>query len=241
MKKRKYDAHLIITIVVRVAFALEFFAPVVIWAIFRGDVQFINMFTALLGFALTFIPDALDRISGHRLRLSNALSCVIILFIFAAEFLGEINNFYALVPWWDTMLHTVSGVILGLIGFMLVYVLNENEKVTVHLSPVFICFFAFCFAVAAGAIWEIFEFAGDRILGMDMQKYLPPDGVTTLYAANWRFDAGLVDTMGDLICDALSALATSVAGYILLKIRGTKAWRERMSPRAQMEEGQENE
>lgn len=241
MKKRKYDAHFIITVVVRVLFALEFFAPVVIWAISRDDVKFINMFTALLGFTLTFIPDALDRISGHKLRLSNALSCVIILFIFAAEFLGEINDFYTLVPWWDTMLHTVSGVILGLIGFMLVYVLNENERVTVHLSPVFICFFAFCFAVAAGGIWEIFEFAGDRILGMNMQKYLPPKGTTTLYTADWRFDAGLLDTMEDLICDALSALATSVGGYILLKIRGTKAWRERMSPRARMEEGQENE
>ena len=232
MKKRKWDAHLIITVIVRVLFALEFFAPLVIWAIVRDDVQFINMFTALLGFALTFIPDALDRISGHKLRLSNALSCVIILFIFAAEFLGEINNFYTLVPWWDTMLHTVSGVILGLIGFMLVYVLNENERVTVHLSPVFICFFAFCFAVAAGAIWEIFEFAGDRLLGMNMQKYLPPAGTTELYTADWRFDAGLLDTMGDLICDALSAFATSVAGYIILKIRGMKAWRERMAPGA---------
>ncbi len=228
-KQRKYDAHLIITIIVRVLFIAEFFAPIIIWAVARDDVKFINMFTALLGFALTFIPDAIDRLSNHRLRFSNALSCVIILFIFAAEFLGEINDFYELVPWWDTMLHTVSGVILGLIGFMLVYVLNENEKVTVHLSPVFICFFAFCFAMAAGAIWEIFEFAGDRLLGMNMQKYLPPEGTTELVTPQWCYDDGLIDTMGDIICDFLSALATSVGGYILLKVRGIKHWKAKLT------------
>lgn len=216
---KKFGAHRVIRLVVRILFVIEFFAPVVIWLFNRDGVKFINMFTAALGFSLTFIPEALDKITNHKLKISSALSCAIILFIFAAEFLGEIKDFYYLFSWWDVMLHTMSGVILGMIGFMLVYSLNASDVAKVQLSPFFICFFAFCFALAAGAVWEIFEFSGDRIFGMNMQKYMPPYGTTELVSGQWRYDAGLVDTMKDIICDALSALATSVAGYITLKAR----------------------
>lgn len=217
--KKKFEAYQVIRLVVRILFAIEFFVPVAIWLVERDGVKFINMFTAALGFSLTFIPEAIDKITKHRFHISSALSCAIVLFIFAAEFLGEIKDFYYLFSWWDVMLHTVSGVILGMIGFMLVYSLNASDMTGVQLSPFFICFFAFCFALAAGAVWEIFEFSGDRLFGMNMQKYMPPYGATELVTENWRYDAGLVDTMKDIICDALSALATSVVGYILLKAR----------------------
>ena len=225
--KRKIEWNRMITITVRILFIMEFFAPIGIWLFTRisqveTEIKFINMFTAILGFFLTFIPEAVDRISKHRLRMSSVMSVAIVLFIFGAEFLGEIKNFYYIIPWWDTMLHSISGVILGLIGFMLVFILNENENTKVKLSPIFICFFAFCFALACGALWEIFEFSGDRLLHMNMQKYLPPEGVNTLYAPNWRFDEGLIDTMGDIICDAVAAFATSLFGFILLSVRAKK-------------------
>lgn len=230
-KKRKIEWNEIITNIVRVLFIIEFFAPIGIWIFcnirhINTEIKFINMFTAFLGFILTFIPEAVEKISRHRLRMSSILSVAIVLFIFGAEFLGEIKNFYFIIPWWDTMLHTISGVILGLIGFMLVFVLNENQHTKVKLSPVFICFFAFCFALACGALWEIFEFSGDRLLHLNMQKYLPPEGVQTLYASNWRFDEGLIDTMEDIICDALSAFATSTFGFVLLVIRAKRKGHE---------------
>ncbi len=217
--RKFFKADTIITVTVRVLFLVEFLIPVGIWLLRRDATNIINMFTATLGFSLTFIPSVVDRISHHRLKLSSALSCAIVLFIFGAEFLGEIKNFYYIFPWWDVVLHTISGVILGMIGFMLVHSLNESVHARVSLSPFFVCFFAFCFALAAGVLWEIFEFMGDRLFGLNMQKYMPPTGTTQLITAVWRYDAGLIDTMKDIICDALSALATSIVGYISLKIR----------------------
>jgi len=230
MKKKinhQLEWETIIIYFIRVLFVIEFFVPVVLWLIhhtqnIHTEVKFINMFTAVLGLLLTFIPKAVEKISKSRLKFSATLSFAIIVFIFGAEFLGEIKKFYDIFPWWDVMLHTVSGVILGLIGFMLVFVLNESTRTKVQLSPLFICFFAFCFALSCGAIWEIFEFSGDRLLHMNMQKYLPPAGTTKLFTANWRFDAGLIDTMTDIICDASSAFVTSLFGYIALIIRAHK-------------------
>ena len=40
-----------------------------------------------------------------------------VLFLYAAIFLGEIRNFYYTVPYWDTILHTFSGAMIGCIGF----------------------------------------------------------------------------------------------------------------------------
>jgi hypothetical protein len=221
----KLEWNTIVIYIIRLLFVVEFFMPVIIWFVrntqhTHTEVKFINMFTAILGLSLTFLPKAVELISKR--KLPTTLSFAIILFVFSAEFLGELKKFYDIFPWWDVMLHTVSGIILGLIGFMLIFVLNESTQTKVQLSPVFICFFAFCFAVSCGAIWEIFEFCGDRLLHMNMQKYLPPAGVTKLYTANWRFDAGLVDTMSDIICDASSAFFTSFSGFIALTIRAHK-------------------
>lgn len=238
MKKRNFN--LIITRVVRFIFLAE-----CLFAIFLGIFHweegnffvrldghsFMNAFVSLLGFALTFIPEATERLLKNRVRFSSALKCAIVLFIFGAEFLGEINNFYYHIPWWDTLLHTTSGVILAMIGFMLVHALNNSDRITVQLSPFFIALFAFTFALASGAVWEIFEYSGDRLFQMDMQKYLPPAEVTYEHMANgmtkliyptngsWSFDAGLIDTMDDIICDTLAALAVSIIGYISLKTR----------------------
>lgn len=234
MKKKralrpKHDINQTITLIVRVIFLAE-----CILAVFLGirnwDGQsFLNAFISILGFALTFIPVTVEKMFKNRLKFSSALKLSIVLFIFCAEFLGEIRNFYIRFSWWDTMLHTMSGVILALIGFMLVHALNSSDKTLLRLSPGFVALFAFAFALASGALWEILEFAGDRLLGINMQKYLPvddvmmnilPDGSTIIaYGpdSGWRYDAGLIDTMADLIFDALSALIVSVLGYFSLK------------------------
>ena len=122
-------------------------------------------------------------------------------FVFAALFLGEIRSYYEQIWWWDIALHTSSGLLLGLLGFLLVYILNENERVDVHLRPRFVALFAFLFAVAVGAVWEIFEFSMDRIFGTTMQKPMFGD------------DSGLTDTMWDLIVDTVGALIISVLGW----------------------------
>ena len=135
-------------------------------------------------------------------------------FIFAALFLGETRDYYARFWWWDIALHATSGALLGIFGFLLVHVLNGIPRFGLHMRPGFLAFFAFCFALAVGARWEIFEFAMDRLAGTHMQKPFLGD------------PSGLTDTMWDLIVDALGALAISVSGYVYMK-KGMPSFIER--------------
>ncbi len=135
-------------------------------------------------------------------------------FIFAALFLGETRDYYSRFWWWDIALHTTSGGLLGILGVLLVYVLNESPRIDMHMEPGFVALFAFCFAVAVGAIWEIFEFAMDSLFGLNMQKPMFDD------------PSGLTDTMWDLIVDTLGALAVSVVSYLCMK-RGVQSFSER--------------
>ena len=125
-----------------------------------------------------------------------------ILFVFASFLLGDIHGYYERFWWWDLLLHGSSGVLLGLAGFLLIYILNSEEKVHVNLKPFFVILFSFTFAIAIGAAWEIFEFAMDSFFGLNMQK------------------SGLVDTMWDLIVDTGGALISSIGAYFYIK-RGT--------------------
>jgi uncharacterized membrane protein YjdF len=134
--------------------------------------------------------------------------------VVAALWLGETRDFYGRFWWWDLALHTTSGVLLGILGFLLVYVLNAMPQLDMHLRPGFIAFFAFCFAVTVGALWEIFEFTMDTLVGLNMQKPFLGD------------PSGLTDTMWDLIVDSVGAFVLSVVGYWYMK-RGMTSFIER--------------
>lgn len=138
-----------------------------------------------------------------------------IAFVFASVFLGEVHDYYHRYWWWDIALHTTSGFLLGIIGFLLVYVMNETEEVGVRMKPGFVAFFAFLFAVGIGALWEIFEFAMDRLFGTNMQKAMFDD------------PSGLTDTMWDLIVDTVGASVISVLGYGYLRTGGSDSFLER--------------
>lgn len=157
---------------------------------------------------LTLLPALLSR--RLDVYIPAEFELLTIAFIFAALFLGETRDYYSRYWWWDIALHTTSGGLLGILGVLLVYVLNENPRVDLHMRPGFISFFAFCFAVAIGAIWEIFEFAMDSLAGMNMQKPMFDD------------PSGLTDTMWDLIVDTLGALFVAVLGYLYMK-RGVQS------------------
>jgi uncharacterized membrane protein YjdF len=135
-------------------------------------------------------------------------------FIFASLFLGGTRDYYGRFWWWDIGLHTTSGALLGILGFLLVYVLNGIPRLDLHLRPGFVAFFAFCFALTVGTLWEVFEFALDELAGMNMQTPFLGD------------PSGLTDTMWDLIVDALGALAIAIAGYVYMK-RGMTSLIER--------------
>lgn len=184
--------HRWVVIALQVVMAIE-----LVVLLFEG--QWMTAFTVSLIMAITAAPVVFRK--SLPVNISPEFQLLAIVFMFAALFLGEVRNFYERFWWWDIALHTTSGLLLGILGFLLIYVLNEVDRIDVHMLPRFVAFFAFTFAVAMGALWEIFEFAMDRVFGMNMQKPMAGD------------PSGLTDTMWDLIVDALGALAVSLLGW----------------------------
>ncbi len=123
---------------------------------------------------------------------------LIFLFIFGTLYLGEVHDYYEKFENWDIYLHTLSGILLGLLGFVIVYSIVNNTS-TNTLTPFFVALFTFSFAVMIGAIWEIFEFFMDLFFGLNMQK------------------SGLADTMVDLIVDSVGALLVATTSYFYMK------------------------
>ncbi|HLC81916.1 MAG TPA: hypothetical protein VJH68_04625 [Candidatus Nanoarchaeia archaeon] len=152
----------------------------------------------LLGILLlTFLPAIVRR--NYRVFLPVEFDLITIIFVFLAVFLGEWHSYYARFWWWDIVLHSSSGFLIGIGGLLLMYILTEEKKAHLKMKPGFIALFGFVFALAFGAFWEIFEFTMDGLLGFNMQKN------------------GLVDTMWDLIVDALGALTIALLGYFYLR------------------------
>lgn len=167
----------------------------------------------VLGIFAMLLPSMLTK--KFRLEIPDKMYYLYIIFLYAAIYLGEVRDFYYVIPSWDTILHSMSGLVMGFFGFSLVDILNTSNK-RVTLSPFFIAFFAFCFAITVGVIWETYEFSADTIFSTNMQKYKLQDG-TELVGKE-----ALKDTMEDLIVDGLSAFVASTIGYISLKYK--KGW-----------------
>lgn len=177
-----------LSFVLRLTLALAF-----VGAIFRG--QWSVLFPSGVALALTFLPAVVEK--KIRLSLPMEFEFLFVIFVYAAVFLGEAHDFYNRYWWWDVMLHTVSGVNLGFMGFVILFSLRSGDKV--RASAFLIAVFSFTFSLALGALWEIYEYGMDCLFGLNMQK------------------SGLVDTMWDLIVDSLGAIWAAVLGFFYIK------------------------
>ena len=210
-------------------------------AILRQEYE--SAFVCVLVLFLFMLPFFIQKNFG--IRLPSTLEIIILLFIFAAEILGELQSYFIQYPYWDTMLHTTNGFLCAAVGFSLIDILSRDAKIKFTLSPVYVALAAFCFSMTIGVLWEFFEFGMDRLFHMDMQKdtivhtissvMLDPtnsnipitiDGITSV-AVNGRdlgftgyLDIGLYDTMEDLFVNFIGATVFSVIGYFYLKHRG---------------------
>jgi len=163
----------------------------------------------VLGLLVIRLPGWVEK--KREIDIPDGIEILYFSFLYMAIVLGEVRNFYFLIPYWDNILHAFSGGMLGALGFALVNIFNESERLHIELSPFFVAFFAFCFAMAAGAVWEIYEFLMDGFMGLNMQKYALEDG--TILVGRMA----LSDSMEDLIVDGLAALLVTVLGYFSLK------------------------
>ena len=130
--------------------------------------NFENVFLCILTLVLFTLPTVIER--RVRIDLPDTLEIIILLFIFSAEILGEIQAYYTYFHGWDTMLHTLNGFLCAAIGFSLVDLFNRNERFSLSLSPVFMAIVAFCFSMTIGVLWEFFECIMDSFFLLDMQK-----------------------------------------------------------------------
>ena len=179
---------------------------------------FLMLLQCILGTFAMLLPGFTEK----RLKVSIPTNMIFVysVFLYCAIYLGEVKNFYYRIPDWDIILHTFSGAMMGALGFTVISFLNKSEKVPVYLTPIFVAFFSFCFAVTAGVFWEFYEYTADGLLGTNMQKFGVEDG--TLLIGHYA----LTDTMADLLVDCIGAFAISVIGYI--SIKHGKNWHEKL-------------
>lgn len=228
---------------------------------FNGNFE--NVFLCILTLVLLLLPTVLER--RLQIDLPNTLEIIIMLFIFAAEILGEIQAYYTAFPYWDTMLHTLNGFLCAAIGFSLVDLCNRHERFSLSLSPVFMAIVAFCFSMTIGVLWEFFECIMDSFFLLDMQKdtivhdistvMLDPTGGNKITAIRGitdvivvaggkeiplglggYLDIGLLDTMKDLFVNFIGAFVFSIIGYFYVKNRGRGRFARRFIPKVLPEE-----
>ncbi|MBQ4332367.1 MAG: hypothetical protein IJC33_01125 [Clostridia bacterium] len=203
--------------------------------------EYESAFICGLALVLFMIPSALER--RLRIDIPSVMEVVILLFIFAAEILGELESYYLQYPYWDTMLHTVNGFLCAAVGFSLIDILTRNKQEKFRLSPLYVALVAFCFSMTIGVLWEFFEYGMDVLFHTDMQKdtvigsvfsaSLGAGPVTALeeissVTVNGRelgvegyLDIGLHDTMADLFVNFIGAVVFSALGYVYIRGRGT--------------------
>ena len=202
-------------------------------------------FFCILTIVLLYIPSWLQ--VKLRIELPPPLEITILCFIFAAEILGEVNAFYVNVPNWDTMLHTLNGFLAAAVGFSMVLLLNDDERLTFDLSPFFLALVAFCFSMTIGVLWEFFEFGMDFFFHTDMQKDTVINAVYTVALDPTRtnkvvaikgiqdvvingeslglggyLDIGIIDSMKDLFVNFIGAVVFSVTGFFYARSKGEK-------------------
>lgn len=212
-----------------------------IWSAICGNYE--NVLLCALSLVLFLLPAFLEK--QLRIQLPSVLEIIILLFIFSAEMLGELSNFYINVPFWDSMLHTINGFLCAAIGFALVDIINRNKRFKFQLSPFFLALVAFCFSMTVGVLWEFFEFGCDMLFHLDMQKdtvihhissvALDPtnsnhtviiNGIESVIVngedlgLGGYLDIGLIDTMKDLLVNFIGAVVFSVIGFFFVKSRG---------------------
>ena len=223
--------------------------------------NFENVFLCLLTLVLFLVPSFIER--KIHVDLPDTLEIIILLFIFAAEILGEIQAYYIMFPYWDTMLHTLNGFLCAAIGFALVDILNRSERFSITLSPLFLAITAFCFSMTIGVLWEFFECLMDQLFWLDMQKdtvvhaissvkldptggntptglgditdviVVTADGEQVALGLGGYLDIGLLDTMKDLFVNFAGAVVFSVIGYFYVKSRGRGRFASRFIPKVE--------
>ncbi len=244
--KQKKNGTFVLYLVLRLLVVL-----MAVLGFLQGRYEYV--FICVLSLILFLVPSFLER--KLQIEIPSTLEKIILLFIYAAEIMGELQAFYTRIAWWDTMLHTLNGFLCAAIGFALVDLLNTNKHVKVQLAPFYLAVVAFCFSMTVGVLWEFFEFGMDVLFQLDMQKdtvlssissvMLDPSGtqrpvaITNIIEMSLNgqelglggyLDIGLYDTMKDMLVNLIGAVVFSIIGYYYVKSRGKNSFAKGFIP-----------
>ena len=247
LELREHKSSFIVYILLRVIVI-----ACMILQIFNGNYQ--NVFLCILTLILLVMPSLIQL--KLKIEFPSTLEIITLLFIFAAEILGEIGEYYIKYDNWDTILHTMNGFLMAAIGFSLMDILNREDKLKFQLSPLFMSIVAFCFSMTVGVLWEFFEYGMDTFFCLDMQKDTIINNISTVMldpaggntptllknitevtvnghdlALGGYLDIGLHDTMFDLWVNFIGAVVFSVIGYFYIKYKGNHKFAKRFIPR----------
>lgn len=247
VKKRKVRTAVVVYFILRFLVILCAVAQAM-----HGDWQ--NVFLCIVTLILFTFPTIFSK--TFKIDLPQTLEIIVYLFIFAAEILGEIQNFYGIFRTWDTMLHTLNGFLCAALGFSAIDVLNRSNKFHFNMTPIFVALVSFCFSMTVGVLWEFFEFSADIYFAQDMQKdrivevfnskeigdksinekiQIKDITKTDIYYNKGKdkltidgyLDIGLIDTMKDLFVNLIGAVCFSIFGWLYIEDRDKHHWIER--------------
>lgn len=146
-------------------------------------------------------------------KYSSKFENFILIFLILANFMGSSSgwDFYDTVPWRDEMLHFLYGMAFTFLWFRLIYAVFSKRHIKQYIG--IILSFAFCFSVAGGAVWEIYEYSMDRMFG----AYYIANDITLMQADKGSWEDAITDTMNDIILETLSAIVMCLILFGFLK------------------------
>ena len=174
----------------RISYTLKI---IVLFTIIIGiiELNFFMIASSIVILLFTALPAIIER--TFRIILPVEVELAVTIFVLVHFLLGETADYYNRFWWFDLILHSSSGILIGLVGFIIIYFFLYTNKI--NANPFMVVVFSVSFSLAAGVLWEIFEFIMDLTFGFNMQK------------------TGNVDTMSDLIVDFLGACIVGVGVY----------------------------
>jgi hypothetical protein len=153
----------------------------------------------LVAIALVVLPAWIARSSAANLPVEIEL--ILLWWLVSDMTLGRLAALYDTSAWFDKALHLGNSVLVGMLGFLAVYVLHFTGKFAAGkiVSGVFIVLLA----LGIGAFWEILEYLSDVFFAKGAQGS--------------PLQSPLDDTMWDLIFDGVGGLIGGVLGPIYMR------------------------
>lgn len=166
-------------------------------------VSYIDYLFFLGAFLAIWVPYVINELC--KVNLNTIVVLCYQIFLCLSIVVGSIWKLYSIFEFYDVIMHFVSGVLIVIIAYS---VISHSKNISANLFwTMIICF---SIAMMGGAVWEIWEFSCDGILGYNAQHTLGMSGRDAI-----------MDTMIDIICDFAGASVASV-GIAIVKCRMNK-------------------